>query len=93
MTATKEYPTEYNVAHTKFLITTISPYGLPHKDTIARWVKNTLTKSSSEYIFSSHSCRLSASSKANNMGLDLDIIQKWGAGVNNQHFGSFILKS
>ena len=44
MAATKEYPTEYNVAHTKILITTLSPYGLPHKDTIARRVKNTLTK-------------------------------------------------
>ena len=92
MTATKEYPTEYNVAHTKFLITTISPYGPPHKDTIARWVKNTLTKSSSEYIFSSHSCRLSASSKANNMGLDLDAILKMGCWSQQSTFQKFYSK-
>ena len=51
MAATKEYlkrRAEYNIAHTNFLFTTVSPYGLPHKDTIARWVKNTHT-SRSEY--------------------------------------------
>ena len=47
MAATKEYlkhRAEYNIAHTKFLFTTVSPCGPPHKDTIARWVKNTLTQ-------------------------------------------------
>ena len=80
MAATKEYlkrRTEYNVAHTKFLFTTVSPYGPPHKDTIARWVKNTLTQAGvNTNIFSSHSCRSSASSKASNMGMDLDNILK-----------------
>ena len=78
MAATKEYlkrRAEYNIAHTKFLFTTKSPYGPPHKDTIARWVKNTLTQAGvNTDIFSSHSCRSSASSKANNMGVDLDNI-------------------
>ena len=45
--ATKEYikcEAEYKVAHKKFLLTTVCPYGPPHKDTIARWVKNTLAQ-------------------------------------------------
>ena len=39
MAATKEYlkrRAEYNVVHTKFLFTTVSTFGPPHKDTIAR---------------------------------------------------------
>ena len=50
-----------------------------HKDTIPRWVKNTLTKAGvNTNIFSSHSCRLCASSKTNNMGVDLDNILEMG---------------
>ena len=31
---------EYNVSHTMFsLFTTVSPYGLPHKGTLGRFVK------------------------------------------------------
>ena len=81
MAATKEYikrRAEYNIVHTKFLFTTASPYGPPHKYTIARWVKNRLTQAGvNTNILSSHSCR-SASSKANNMGMDLDNILKMG---------------
>ena len=47
MAATKEYVkrrAQYNIAYTKFLFTTVSPFGPPHKDTIAGWVKNTLTQ-------------------------------------------------
>ena len=47
MATTKEYlkhRTEYNVGHTNFLFTTVSPYGPPHKYTIARWFKNTLAQ-------------------------------------------------
>ena len=47
MAATTEYlkgREEYNVAHTKFLFTAVSPYGPPHKHTIASWVKNTPTQ-------------------------------------------------
>ena len=80
MTATKKclkHRAEYNVAHTKCLFMTVSPYGPTYKDTIARWVKNTLTQAGvNTNIFSSHSCRSSASSKANNMGVDLDNILK-----------------
>ena len=83
MTATKEYlkpRAEYNVAHTKFMFTTASPDDPPHKDTIARWMKNTLTHAEvNTNIFSSYICRLSASSKTNNMGVDLDNILKMGS--------------
>ena len=75
MAATMEYlkhRAEYNVGHTNFLFTTVSPYGPPHKNTIARWVKNTLAQA----VFSSHSCRSSASSKGDNMAVDLDSILK-----------------
>ena len=82
MAATMEYlkcMAEYNVADTKFLFTTVSPYGPSHKDTIATWVKNTLTQAAvNTNFFSSHSCRSSASSKADNMGMDLDTILKMG---------------
>ena len=82
MAATKEYLkrwTEYNVAHTKFLFTTVSPYGPPHKDTIARLVKHTLTQAGvNTNIFSFHSFRPSVSSKTDNMGVDLDTILKLG---------------
>ena len=47
MAATNEYlkcRAEYNVAHTKFLFTTVSHYGPPYKETIARWVKIHLRK-------------------------------------------------
>ena len=80
MAATKEYlkrRAECNVAHTKFLFITVSPYGPPHKDTIGRWVKNTLTQTGvNTKIFTSHSCRSCDSSKADNMGVDLDTILK-----------------
>ena len=60
MAATKEYlkwRAEHNVAHRKFLFTTASPYSSPHKGTIARWVKNTLSQVGvNTNIFSSHSC-------------------------------------
>ena len=81
MPATKEYlkrRTECNVAHTKILFTTISPYGPPHKDTIARWVTHTVTQAGVNTNISSHSCRSSASSKANNMGADLDTVLRMG---------------
>ena len=94
MAATKEYlklRTEYNIAHTKFLFTTVSPYGPPHKDTTARWVKNTLTQAGVITDIFSHSCRLSASSKADNMGVDLDIL-KMGCWSRNSTFWKFYSK-
>ena len=82
MTAINEYlkhRADYNVAHAKFLFTTVSPYGPSHKDIIARWMKNTLTHAEvNTKIFSSYSCRSSAISKANNMGVDLNSILKMG---------------
>ena len=82
MAATKKYlkrRTEYNAAHTEFLFTTLRPNGPPHKDTLARWVKNTLTQAGvNTSNFSSHSCRSAASNKADNMGVDLDAILKMG---------------
>ena len=96
MAATKGYlkhRAEYNIAHTKFLFTTVSPYGPPHKDTIARWVKNTLTQAGvNTDIFSSHSCRSSASSKADNMGVDLDNILKMGCWSRQSTFWKFYSK-
>ena len=81
MAATKKYlkrRTKYNAAHAEFLFTTVRPYGPPHKDTLARWVKNTLTQAGvNTSNFSSHSCRSSASNKAD-MGVDLDTILKMG---------------
>ena len=80
MATTNEYlkrRAEYSVAHTKVLVTTVSPYGPLHKGKITRWVKSTPTKAEvSTKNFSSHSCRSSASSNANNMGMDLNIILK-----------------
>ena len=92
MAAAKEYlkrRAEYNVAHTKFSFTTVNPYASPHKDPITRWVKNTFTKAGmNTKMFSCHSCRSSASSKADNMGVDLDTILKMGCWIDNQHFES-----
>ena len=63
MASAKEHPkrrVEYNVARTKFFFTTVTPYGQPHKNTIARCVKNTLTQAGvNKNIFSSHSSRSS----------------------------------
>ena len=96
MAATKEYlkrQAEYNVAHTEFFFTTASPYGPPHKDTIARWVKNTLAQAGvNTKIFSFHSCRLTSSSKANNMGVDLDTILKMGCCSRQSTFRKFYSK-
>ena len=96
MAASKEYlkrRAEYDFAHTKFLFATVSPYGPPHKDTIARWVKNTLAQAGvNTKIFSSHSCRSSASSKAGNMGMDLDTILKMGSWSRQSTFRKFCSK-
>ena len=96
MAATKEFlkrRTEYNVAHTKFLFTTVSHYGPPHKDTIAIWEKNTLTQAGvNTNIFSSHSCRSSASSKVDNMGVDLDNILKMACWSQQSTFRKFYSK-
>ena len=96
MAATKEYlkrRAEYNIAHTKFLFTTKSPYGPPHKDTIARWVKNTLTQAGvNTNIFSSHSCRSSATSKVDNMDVGLDSILKTGWWSRQSTFCKFYSK-
>ena len=72
--------TEYNVSHTIFsLLTTVNPYGLPRKGTLGRFVKNTLTQARvNTKSFSFFSCRSSVSSKADNMGVDLDTILKMG---------------
>ena len=86
MDATNEYPkrrAEYNVV----------PYGPPHKDTIARWIRNTLTQAEvNTKIFSSHSCRSFASSKVKNMDVDLNNTQKWVTGANNRHLERSIPK-
>ena len=96
MAATKEYlkcRAEYNVAHTNFLFTTVSPYGLPHKDIIARWVKNTLAQTGvNAKNFSSHSCKSSVSSKADNMNVDLDTILKMGCWSRQLTFQKFYSK-
>ena len=43
---------EYNVSHAMFsLFTTVSPYDLPHKGTLGRFVKNTLTQARVNTIF------------------------------------------
>ena len=72
--------TEYNVSHTIFsLFTTVSLYVLPRKDTSGRFVKNTLTQERvNTKSFSFFSCRSSVSSKADNMGVNLDTILKMG---------------
>ena len=47
MSATNEYlehRAEPKISYIKFLLTAVTPYGPPHKDTVARWVKNSLTK-------------------------------------------------
>ena len=97
MAATIEYlkhRAEYNVAHTIFFFfTTVSPYGPPYKDTIARWVKNTLAQAgANRKTFSSHSCRSSASSKADNMDVDLDTILKMGCWSLQSTFQKFYSK-
>ena len=58
MTATKEYlklRTECNIAHTKFLFATKPIMTHLIKDTIGRWVKNTLRhRSEYNYVFISY---------------------------------------
>ena len=93
--ATKEYlkrRAECNVAYKKFLFTTISPYGPPHKDTIARWVTHTLTQAGVNTNISSHSCRSSASSKADNMSANLDTILRMGCWSRQSTFWKFYSK-
>ena len=93
MAATKEYlkrRAKYNVNHTKFLFTTVSSYDPPHRDTIVRWVKNTLAQAGvNTNIFSSHSYRSSASIKADNMGVNLDTILKMGCWSQQSIFRKF----
>ena len=76
-----------NVAHTTFLFTTVSPYGPPHNR------HNSLTQTGvNTNIFSPHSCRSSASSKANNMSVDLDNILKMGCWSRESTFWKFYSK-
>ena len=82
MDTTNEYlkgRAECSGVHTKLLFTVVSRCGPPHKDILARWVKNTLTKAGlNTKMFSSHSCRSFASSKAKNMSVDLGNILRMG---------------
>ena len=56
-------------------------------------MKNTLTQAVvNTNIFSSHSCRSSASSKANNMGVDLDNILKMGCWSRESLYWKFYSK-
>ena len=96
MAVTKEYlkrRAEYSVAHAKFLFANVNPYGPPHKDAIARWVKNTLAQAGvNTKCFSSYSCRYSASSKADKMGVDLDTVLKIGSWSRQSTFRKFYSK-
>ena len=81
---------QFNVAHTKFLFTTVTPYGPPHKEAIARRVNYTLAQAGvNTNFFSSHTCRSYASSNAINMGVDLDTILKLGCWSRQSTFRKF----
>ena len=72
----------------------VSPYESPRKDTIARWVKNTLTEPGvNTKVFSSQSCTSSASSNAENMGVDLDNILKLSCRRQKSTFRRFYSKN
>ena len=97
MAATNEYlkrRAEYNVAHTIFLFTTVSSYGPPHKGTIARWVKNTLSQVEvNKKIFHPIVADHLPAIRLIIWAWILIPYFKWEAGAGNQNFESFISKS
>lgn len=73
----------------KFLLSHVSPYGPPHKDTIATDGPETENNTKT---FSSHSCTSSGSSKAENMGADLEDILKMGSSTQKSALTRFFSK-
>ena len=66
---------QYDTATTKLFIATTKPYGAACKNTVAGWIKKLLSSAGvNTKIYSAHSCRSAASSKALDIGIPLQEI-------------------
>ena len=93
-------------AHSALSISFHKPHNPVSKDTIARWVKATLTDARIDTdIFSAHSCRAASTSATKQAGMNLsEIIKSAGWSnertfakhyereINSQNFGDFVFK-
>lgn len=91
MNSTNEYlkrTAEYNVAPTKIFTFPCKPlWATSQRHNSYKWARNTNTKT-----FSSHSCTSSGSSKAENMGADLEDILKMGSSSQKSALTRFFSK-
>ena len=80
-------------AHTRLFITTQAPYKEASKQTISRWIKNTLVKAGLDMtIFSPHSTRSAATTKANSGNIPLMTILKTAGWSRDSTFAKYYNK-
>ena len=77
---------------TKLLISTQKPHKGVSKDTIARWVKQTMTNAGIDRSFTTHSTRAVATSTAKSKGVCLSVIAKTAGWSNVKTFHKFYEK-
>lgn len=97
VSAVKRYlkVTKDSRGHTdQLLISTKSPYGPVSRDTVSRWAKEVLRWSGvNTKRFKAHSTRGAATSKACQLGIDINLLLRQASWKNSQTFGRFYNKT
>lgn len=70
----------------KLLISTIKPHKGVSKDTVARWIRQTMDKAGIDNMFKPHSIRAASTSKAKKVGVPLQVITKTAGWANAKVF-------
>ena len=78
--------TEHLQNSQKLLIRTIKPHQAVSKDTVARWIKQTMNKAGIGNMFKPHSIRAACTSKAKKGGVPLQVIVKTPSWANAKMF-------
>ena len=72
---------------TSLFITCSKPYKTPHRDTIARWVRNIMIEAGLDTnVFKPHSCRSASTSMGKDQGLPIEQVLKYGSWKNFNTF-------
>ena len=70
----------------KLLISTVKPHKGVSKDTVSRWIKQTMGKAGLDNMFKPHSIRAASTSKAKKVGVPLHVIAKTAGWANAKVF-------
>ena len=75
------------------MLTISKPHRAASKDTISRWVKNTLSEAGiHDHLFKPHSVRAAATTAAQRSGVPLDVILKTAGWSNASTFAAYYNK-